>query len=146
MSLAAPSLDAVTLAAVGESAEGLNVTAHWNSDFDNPSNKAFMAAWAKAYNRPATYYASQGYDTGLAIAAALKATAGKVDVDALREAMRKADFQSTRGKFKFGPNQHPIQDWFALKAERGADGKLALVTKSAVMKDYGDSYAAQCKM
>jgi branched-chain amino acid transport system substrate-binding protein len=146
MSLAAPSLDAVTLAAVGDSAEGLNVTAHWNSDFDNPANKAFMAAWTKAYNRPATYYASQGYDTGLAIAAALKATGGKVDVDALREAMRKADFQSVRGKFRFGPNQHPIQDWFALKAERGADGKLALVTKSTVLKDYGDSYAAQCKM
>jgi branched-chain amino acid transport system substrate-binding protein len=146
MSLAAPSLDAVTLAAVGDSAEGLNVTAHWNSDFDNPANKAFMAAWTKAYNRPATYYASQGYDTGLAIAAALKATGGKVDVDALREAMRKAEFQSVRGKFRFGPNQHPIQDWFALKAERGADGKLALVTKSTVLKDYGDSYAAQCKM
>ena len=146
MSLAAPSLDAVTLAAVGDSAEGMNVTAHWNSDFDNPSNKAFMAAWTKAYNRPATYYASQGYDTGLAIASALKATGGKVDVDALREALRKGDFQSTRGKFKFGPNQHPIQDWFSLKAERGADGKLALVTKGAVLKDYGDSYSAQCKM
>lgn len=146
MSVAAPSLDSVILNAVGEAAEGLNVATHWNSDLDNPANKKFMADWAKAYNRPATYYASQGYDTGLAIASALKATGGKVDVDALRAALRKADFQSVRGKFKFGSNQHPVQDWLALRVEKGADGKLAIVTKSTVLKDYTDSYASQCKM
>jgi len=146
MVLAAPSLDAVTLAAVGDAAEGINVSSHWNSDFDNPANKAFMAAWTKAYNRPATYYSSQGYDTGLAIASALKATGGKVDVEALDAALKKADFQSVRGKFKFGSNQHPVQDWYALRAERGADGKLALVTKGTVLKDHGDAYAAQCKL
>ncbi len=146
MSLGEPSLDAVILNAVGEAAAGLNVTGHWNSDFDNPANKTFMAAWTKAYNRPATYYASQGYDTGLALASALKATGGKVDVEKLREALLKADFQSVRGKFRFGANQHPVQDWYALKAEKGADGKLAIVTKGLILKDYGDPHAAQCKM
>lgn len=146
MSLSEPSLDAVILKALGDAAEGLNVTAHWNADFDNPANKTFMAAWMKAYDRPPTYYASQGYDTALAIGSALKATGGKVDVDALRAALRKADFQSVRGKFKFGANQHPVQDWYALKVEKGADGKLAIVTKAPVLKDYADAYAAQCKM
>jgi len=146
MVVSEPSLDAVTLAAVGDAAEGVNVSGHWNSDFDNPANKAFMAAWTKAYNRPATYYSSQGYDTALALASALKATGGKSDPDALGAALRKADFQSVRGKFKFGPNQHPVQDWYALKAERGADGKLAIVTKGVVMKDHGDAYASLCKM
>ena len=146
MVVAAPSLDATTVAAVGDAADGINASSHWNTDFDNPANKEFMAAWNNAYKRVPTYYASQSYDTALAIASALKGTGGKVDVDALGAAMRKADFQSVRGKFKFGPNQHPVQDWYAVKAEKGADGKIAIVTKGVILKDHADAYAAQCKM
>ena len=147
MVVAAPSLDQATLAAVGEAALGLNVSSHWNSDFDNSANKAFVAAWQKAYARPVTYYASQGYDTALAIGAALKGDGGTVDDPAaFRKAMLKADFASTRGSFKFGPNQHPVQDWYALKVEKGADGKLSLNTKGKILTDYGDSYAKDCKL
>jgi len=147
MVVAAPSLDLVTLSVVGEAALGVNVTSHWNSDFDNPANKAFMAAWEKAYHRPATYYASQGYDTALAIGAALKVVGGKLDdLNAFREAMLKADFQSTRGAFKFGPNQHPVQDWWALKVEKTLDGKLVLNTKDKILSDHGDAYAKDCKI
>lgn len=146
MVLAAPSLDSTTLAAVGDAAVGLRVTSHWNTDFDNPANKKFVEAWTKAYNRTPTYYASQGYDAALAIASALKATGGKVDVSALRTAMRKADFQSVRGAFKFGPNQHPVQDWYALEAQKGADGKPVLKTIGKVLSNHGDVYAAQCKL
>jgi branched-chain amino acid transport system substrate-binding protein len=147
MVVAEPSMDGVTLAAVGDAAVGINVSAHWNSDFDNPANKAFMDAWNKTYNRPVTYYASQGYDTALAYASALKATGGKIDdADAFRAALRKADFQSVRGKFAFGPNQHPIQDWYALKVETGADGKPVIKTVGEVFKDHGDAYSAECQM
>jgi branched-chain amino acid transport system substrate-binding protein len=147
MVLSEPSLDAVILKAVGSAALGLNVAAHWNTDFDNPANKTFMAAWTKAYNRVPTYYASQGYDAALAIGAALKATNGNIaDADAFRDAMRKADFRSVRGAFKFGPNQHPIQNWYALKVEKGADGQPVLKTVGEVLKDHGDAYSAQCKM
>lgn len=147
MVLAEPSLDATTLKAVGEAALGLSVTAHWNSDFDNAANKKFMEAWTKAYNRAPTYYASQGYDAALAIASALKATGGKTDVPALRTAMAKADFQSVRGAFKFGPNQHPVQDWYALKVEKGADGAPVLkTTGTKVLSNHGDVYAKDCKL
>ncbi len=147
MVVAEPSMDGVTLAAVGDAAVGINVSAHWNSDFDNPANKAFMDAWNKTYKRPVTYYASQGYDTALAYASALKATGGKIDdADAFRAALRKADFQSVRGKFAFGPNQHPIQDWYALKVETGADGKPVIKTVGEVFKDHGDAYSAECQM
>jgi branched-chain amino acid transport system substrate-binding protein len=147
MVVAAPSLDAVTLAAVGDAALGVNVTSHWNSDFDNLANKAFMAAWQRAYRRPATYYSSQGYDTALAIGAALKGVAGRLDdIGAFRKAMLKADFRSTRGAFSFGPNQHPVQDWWALKVERGSDGKLVLRTKGKIFSDHDDAYAKDCKL
>ncbi|MCK9914026.1 ABC transporter substrate-binding protein [Microbacteriaceae bacterium K1510] len=147
MVVAEPSLDLVTLKAVGDAALGLNVTAHWNADFDNAANKEFMAAWTKEYNRPPTYYAAQGYDTALAIGAALKETGGKVeDTEAFRKAMLKADFKSVRGNFKFGPNQHPVQDWYALKVEKGVDGAPHLNTKRKIMSAYGDSFAQDCKL
>jgi branched-chain amino acid transport system substrate-binding protein len=146
MVLAEPSLDSTTLKAVGEAALGLSVTAHWNTDFDNASNKAFVEAFTKAYNRVPTYYASQGYDTALAIASALKATGGKTDVPALRKAMAKADFQSVRGAFKFGTNQHPVQDWYALKVEKGADGAPVLKTQGKVLSNHSDAYAKDCKL
>ncbi len=147
MVVAEPSMDGVTLAAVGDAAIGLNVTSHWNSDFDNAANKKFMEAWNKAYNRPVTYYASQGYDAALAYASALKATSGSLDdADAFRAALRKADFESVRGKFAFGPNQHPVQDWYALKVEKGEDGKPFLKTVGDILKDHGDAYAVDCKM
>ena len=146
MVLAEPSLDSTTLKAVGDAALGLSVTAHWNTDFDNASNKAFVEAFTKAYNRVPTYYASQGYDTALAIASALKATGGKTDVPALRKALAKADFQSVRGAFKFGPNQHPVQDWYALKVEKGADGVPVLKTEGKVLSNHSDAYAKDCKL
>ena len=68
------------------------------------------------------------------------------DANAFREAMRKADFQSVRGKFAFGPNQHPIQNWYALKVERGDDGKPVLKTVGEVFADHGDAYSAACKL
>ena len=93
-----------------------------------------------------TYYASQGYDTALAIASALKATGGKTDVPALRKALAKADFQSVRGAFKFGANQHPVQDWYALKVEKGADGTPVLKTEGKVLSNHSDAYAKDCKL
>jgi branched-chain amino acid transport system substrate-binding protein len=147
MVVPAPSMDSTILASVGDAAIGLNLTSHWNTDFDNPTSKAFVEAWTKAYHRTPTFYASQAYDTALAIASALKATEGKLDdVEPFRRALLKADFQLTRGAFKFGPNQYPIEDWFALDVEKGADGKPALVTKSKIFSEHGDAYAGLCKM
>jgi len=147
MVVAAPSLDAVILKAIGDAAMGVNISSHWNSDLPNEANKKFVAEFQKKYGRMPTYYASQGYDTALAIAAALKATGGKVDdVNAFSAAMRKADFKSVRGNFKFGPNQHPVHDWYSLRVERGADGNLAIVTKGKVLESHGDFYAKDCKI
>jgi branched-chain amino acid transport system substrate-binding protein len=147
MVVPSPSMDAVTLKAIGEAAIGVNVSAQWNSDFDNASNKAFVEAWTKKYNRPITYYASQGYDTALAIGAALKQTGGKVDdAKAFRTAMLKADFAATRGSFKFGRNQHPVQDWYSMKVVKGPDGAPVIKTTGKISSDTGDFYAKDCKL
>jgi branched-chain amino acid transport system substrate-binding protein len=149
MVVASPSIDVVILKAVGEAALGINASTQWNSDFDNPANKKFMAEWQKKFGteRLPTYYASQGYDTALAIAAALKGTNGNVtNTDAFRAAMLKADFQAVRGAFKFGPNQHPIQDWYSAHVEKDASGKLIIKTIGKIMSDRGDAYSKDCKL
>ena len=146
MIVSAASMDSTILAAVGEAALGVEMGMHWNTDFDNAANKAFVAAFVAKYNRTPTGYASQGYDTALAIGAALKGGGDVNNPASFRRAMLPANFASTRGKFKFGANQHPIQDWFAVKVEKAADGKLAMVTKSRIFADHGDAYAAMCKI
>lgn len=142
------SLDQVIVKVVGDAATGVKVTSHWNEDFDNPENKAFVAAWKKAYGeRPITYYAAQGYDAALMMAAGLEGMpSDKVDAKAFRAALLKAQIPSVRGKFQLGPNQHPIQDWYALSVAKGADGKPYLKTDGKVLTDHGDIYAAECKM
>jgi len=147
MVLAEPSMDHAILKAVGDAALGLNVSGHWNTDLDNATNKEFVAAFTKAYGRVPTMYAAQGYDTALAIDAALKQTGGKIDdAAAFRTAMLKADFHATRGSFKFGANQHPVQDWYAMKVEKDASGALTLKTTGKIMSNYVDPFAAQCKL
>lgn len=147
MVLSEPSYDAVILKAVGPAAVGLIGTTHWNSDFDNEASKAMVAAWTAAYpDTPLTTYAEQAYDTGLLIGSALKKTGGDSDMAALQAAIKAADFKSTRGSFAFGPNQHPVQDWYMTAIEADADGNPKIVTKEKIREAVGDVYSAQCKM
>jgi branched-chain amino acid transport system substrate-binding protein len=147
MVVAEPSMDHTTLAAVGDAALGLQVSGHWNADFDNPTNVDFVAGFEKAYGRVPTMYAAQGYDTALVIASALRKTGGRVDDTAsFRKAMLAADFQLTRGAFAFGPNQHPIQDWWGMTVEAGPAGKPVLKTRGKILTSQSDPYASQCKL
>lgn len=147
MVLSEPSSDAVVLRSLGDAAVGLQVTAHWSPDFDNDASKALVEKWKATYpDRPLTYYGTQGFDTGNLIASALKATGGVEDIDAFREALRKADFASVRGTFAFGANQHPVQDWFLLEVVKGEDGKPTTKTVRKLAENYGDIYAADCRM
>jgi branched-chain amino acid transport system substrate-binding protein len=140
------SFDQTILGAVGDAALGVINSSQWNKDLDNPANKQFVAAFQKAYNRLPSLYASQGYDAARLIGAALKSTGGKVsDKAAFRSALRKADFESVRGSFKFGPNHHPVQDVHVREVVR--EGKV--LTNKIVGKafsDHADAYAGQCKM
>ena len=55
----------------------------------------------------------------------MKAVGGKLsDKDALRAAIRKADFKSVRGAFKFNSNGFPVQDFYLVKVAKRADGKF----------------------
>lgn len=139
------SFDERILGAVGTAALGVKNGSQWTHDLDNRANHEFVAAYQKAYGRMPTLYASQGYDTARLIGSALKATGGVDDLDAVRAALKKADFASVRGNFSFGKNQHPVQDIYireVIKTENGFTNK----TVKKVFSNHVDAYAEQCKM
>ena len=140
------SFDQTILGAVGDAALGVINSSQWNKDIDNAANKAFVAGFRKAYDRLPSLYASQGYDAARLIGAALRSTGGKVDdKDAFRAALRKADFDSVRGSFRFGANHHPVQDIHVREVVR--EGKtLTNKTVGKAFSDHADAYAGQCKM
>ncbi|CAH0342421.1 ABC transporter substrate-binding protein [Rhizobium sp. CECT 9324] len=147
MVLSEPSSDAVALKSLGEAAVGLQVTSHWSPDFDNAASKELVAKWKETYpGRPLTYYGTQGYDVARLIASALKKTGGIDDIAAFRTELAKADFQSVRGNFSFGPNQHPVQDWFLLEVVKGQDGVPTTKTVRKLVENYGDIHAKDCNL
>ncbi len=142
------SMDRRMLAATGNAGNGYYLAASWSADLDNPENKRFVENFVKAYGRLPTDYAATSYDTARLIGSALKAVGGDVTgkTDQFRAELRKADFKSVRGKFRFANNQHPIQTWYLLRIESDASGKLGYKTIKAIAPDHGDPHAKDCKL
>lgn len=138
------SFDQDILGAVGEAALGAHNTSQWSPDLDNETNRAFVESFQAAYGRLPSLYASQGFDTANLLISALEA-AEVTDRDAFLEALRAADFDSTRGDFEFGPNQHPIQDIYVREVVREGD-VLTNRLVGLALEDHGDAYAAECAM
>jgi branched-chain amino acid transport system substrate-binding protein len=140
------SFDERILGAVGEAALGVKNGSQWTHDLDNPANEQFVQAFRQAYDRTPTLYASQGYDTARLLGSALRQTSGDLsDMNALRQALRKADFASVRGQFAFGVNQHPVQDMYIREVVQ--DGETYTnKTVQKVFSNHVDAYAAECRM
>ncbi|WP_407647725.1 ABC transporter substrate-binding protein [Halovulum marinum] len=138
------SFDEVILGAVGDAAIGAKNTSQWAHDLENEANATFVSAFREAYGRTPTLYASQGYDAAnLILSAAAKADIS--DPEAFRAALREADFASTRGDFRFGNNQHPIQDIY-LREVIAAGDKPTNRLLGVAIEDLQDAYAAECPM
>ena len=132
------------LGAVGDAALGVKNSSQWSKDIDNAANKTFVESFQAEYGRLPSLYASQGYDTAnLIIAAASKASVK--DKDAFRAAIKQADFDSVRGDFSFGNNNHPIQDIYVREVVKEGDVLTNKIVGTA-FEDHQDAYAAECKM
>ncbi len=133
--------------AVGEPMLGLFSVGHWSIDLDNAANRKFVPAFEAEYKRLPTGYAASGYDTALLMDSGIRRVKGKIeDKDALRNALRAADFKSVRGDFKFNRNQFPVQNYYLQVVGKGADGRIMHKTIGTVLTNRGDAYVDQCKM
>jgi branched-chain amino acid transport system substrate-binding protein len=140
------SFDEGILKAVGEAALGVHNSSQYSWDLDNEANKKFVQAFQAEYKRKPSLYAAQGYEAALLLDSAIAAVNGDMsNKDGFRAALKAAKFDSVRGKFKFGNNNHPIQDIYVrevVKSDTGVTNK----TVGPVFKDHVDAYAAMCKM
>ena len=138
------SFDQGILKAVGDAALGVKNTSQLSKDLDNKANKKFVQDFQKEYGRLPSLYASQGYDTGKLLISALNVADVK-DQDKFRSALKNANFESTRGSFKFDTNQHPIQDIYVREVIK--EGKI-LTNKiiSTGLKNRSNAYVKDCPL
>jgi branched-chain amino acid transport system substrate-binding protein len=145
--LSAFTVDESTLPAQQDAALGFFGGANWAPNLDNPQNKAFVAAYEKEYNAVPATYAFQAYDAAQLIDSAVRAVNGNLsDKNALRAALKKADFKSLRGKFTLNNNHYPIQDFYLVKVAKRPDGKFQTEIAEKVFTDYADPHAKDCAM
>jgi branched-chain amino acid transport system substrate-binding protein len=141
-------IDELSLPLQKENAIGVPGAQQWVNDLPNEQNKKFVADYRKKYTglRP-TFYGAQSYDAAQLINSAVVATKGNLsDKVAVQKAMEKADFKSVRGKFKFGNNHVPIQDFYLQDVVKDADGQLSLKTVATIVKDSQDRFHDKCPM
>ena len=142
-----PVANPLTFPAQGDAAVGLIMGTNWTADLDNPANKKFVAAFTAKYNRLPATFAALGYDSVKLIDSAVKEVGGKIEnKDAVRAALRKANFQSVRGSFKFNNNHYPIQNLYIMEVKKDEKGNLRAVLKDTAVKDWQDPYHQECPM
>jgi len=140
-------VDETTLPALKESALGQYETKFWSPDLDVPISRRFVADFERKYGYTPSFYGAQSYDGMMLIDSAVRANKGSLkNTKAVVMAMRKADYQSIRGPFKWNVNQHPIQDFYLLRAEKGKGGNVEMHIQKKVFDDHKDAYYQDCKM
>jgi len=140
-------IDALSLPLQKEAALGVLGTQHWVNDINNPANRKFVGDFKTKHGTYPSFYGQQSYDAIMLIASAVEGTKGNVrDIKALRTELKKANFQSTRGAFKFGNNQFPIQNFYLQETVKDTDGKLTLKTVQTVFTNHQDLHASKCPM
>jgi len=139
--------DETTLPGQKQDAVGFFAAGNWAPDMDNAANKAFVEAFEAKYGYIPGGYAMQAYDTAMLIDSAVAKVSGDMsDKDAVREALRAADFSSVRGDFAFSNNQYPVQDFHMLKVVEREDGKFHTSYVETMIEDYSDSFKQECSM
>jgi branched-chain amino acid transport system substrate-binding protein len=122
-------------------------TMFWAPDLDNATNKRFVADFKKKTGAYPSHYAAQAYDTILLIKSGVDAVQGNIgNTDGMRAAMAKADYASVRGKFKFGRNHFPIQNFYSREVVADKDGKWMVSLRNVVFNNHETPYVKDCKL
>jgi branched-chain amino acid transport system substrate-binding protein len=122
----------------GAAADGVLGVLNYVPAIDTPENKKFQAEFHAKFNRTASEFAAQGYDTGTLVFAGLKAAAGKTDDKAkLVQAMHWVTVKGTRGDLKIDPKtNNVIQDIYIYEAKKAGDKiDFAVLDKIPAVQD-----------
>ena len=142
-SIALPKLQKANMSGV----MGSVMTQFWAPDLDTPQNKKFVSGFKRKYGRYPSFYAAQSYDTIFLIKSAVEAVKGDLsNMDGMRAAMKTANFPSVRGKFSYGNNHFPIQNFYSRKVVKDSEGVWTTSVQEVVLKNHQDTYAKDCSM
>jgi len=142
-SIALPKLQAGKLDGV----LGSKMTQQWSPDMDNAANKRFVSDYLKQHGRYPSFYGAQSYDAIMLIKSAVEATGGNLkDKDALRKALMAADYDSVRGRYTYGNNHMPIQNFYLREVVEDSEGRWTTKIVKTVYENHQDLHASKCKM
>ncbi len=126
---------------------GSKITQHWGPSLDNAQNKRFVADFKAKYGSYPTFYASQAYDSMFLIKSAVEAVGGDLsNMDGMRAAMKSANYESVRGKYSYGNNHMPIQNFYLREVVKDGDGNWTTNVVKTVYEAHQDPYAQDCPL
>ncbi|HEY6719561.1 MAG TPA: ABC transporter substrate-binding protein, partial [Reyranella sp.] len=141
------SIDAITLPQQGELALGTLGAQEWVNDQPNEQNKRYVADFKKKHNVYPSYYGAQSYDAIMLIASAAEALKGDLsNKDKVRAELKKANFKSLRGDFKYNTNNFPIENFYIQETVKDPQGMMTVKTIATAVKDAKDPYYEKCPM
>jgi branched-chain amino acid transport system substrate-binding protein len=140
-------IDSITLPLQKDLALGVPGAQHWVNDLPNAANKKFVADFRARHKAYPSFYGAQSYDAANLVNSAVVAVKGNLaNKDGMRAEMRKANYASVRGPYRYGNNHFPIQNFYLQDVVRDAEGNLTLKTVATIVKDSQDRYHDRCKM
>jgi branched-chain amino acid transport system substrate-binding protein len=116
---------------MGDTALGIVSASNYSASADRPQNKAFVAAWIKAYGDDAllpNFFAVGGWDGMAAIFDVIKATKGQFTADdAMKILTNWKNPDSPRGPIMINPETRDIIENIYIRRVEKVDGKLVNV-------------------
>jgi branched-chain amino acid transport system substrate-binding protein len=139
-------IDELSLPRLKDLAVGIPGAQHWVNDLPNETNRKYVADYKAKYKIAPAFYGSQTYDAVALLNAAVTAVKGDLsNKNGMRDEVRKANFPSVRGKFRYGPNHMPIQNFYLQEAIKdGNDYRLKTV--ATIVENDQDKHWQKCKM
>src|SRR5258705_7988286 len=140
-------IDAISLPLQKDLALGVPGTQQWVNDLPNDANKKFVADFRAKHKNYPSFYAAQSSDAGNLVNSAVVSAGGDLrQKAAMRAEMRKANYKSVRGPYKYGNNHFPIQNFYLQDVVKDAEGNLTLKTVATIVKDSQDKFHNKCPM
>ena len=137
----------LVFAAQGKTALGITVTGNYFAAIDNPENKRFVETFRAKYNRDPASFAGLQYDAVMLLDAAVREVKGNLkNQEAFRAALKRANFKSIRGSFRFNNNQHPIQNTYIGVVDQRTDGSLYIRLTGTLIENAQDNFHSKCAM
>ncbi len=114
---------------MGEIPLGVITAHHYAAALNNPTNKAFVAAFKKEYGANSTpnFMSVAGWDGMAAIYHAIKVQKGKLNADATMAALKGWKHDSPRGPIQLDPDTRDIIQNEYIREVKKVDGALANV-------------------